>query len=217
MSVIHVELDPEVNFELIADDELEPKFNGTINPAALYLREISHFPLLTAEQEKTLARQVRAAFDSDDEEILEQADAARKTMIECNLRLVVSIAKKYMGKGLDLMDLIQEGNIGLGRAVNKYDPDRGFRFSTYAYWWIRQKITRAICDQSRTIRLPVHAIEALSILSRVELNLEQNLGIESSDSELLEILKEYGKSVPFKDIHGLKTAFKHPVSLEMPI
>src|SRR5581483_5447230 len=143
-------------------------------PAAIYLRDISRVPLLTAEEEVELARAIergeaaRAKLAADqlspderqrlDEDRLAGA-AARQRLTESNLRLVVSVARKYMGRGLPLLDLIQEGNIGLARAVEKYEWRKGYRFSTYAYWWIRQAVTRAIADQARTIRVPVHMIE----------------------------------------------------------
>ncbi|HZM64256.1 MAG TPA: RNA polymerase sigma factor RpoD [Candidatus Saccharimonadales bacterium] len=139
----------------------------------LYLREIGKIPLLNAEEELALAKRV-VAGDKD----------AKDKMAEANMRLVVSIAKRYVGRGLDLLDLIQEGNTGLLRAVEKFDPDKGFKFSTYATWWIRQAITRAIADQARTIRIPVHMVETINKLLRTQRRLTQELNREPSNEEI---------------------------------
>ncbi len=139
----------------------------------LYLREIGKIPLLTAEQELTLAKRVVAGDKK-----------AKDEMAEANMRLVVSIAKRYVGRGLDLLDLIQEGNTGLLRAVEKFDPDKGFKFSTYATWWIRQAITRAIADQARTIRIPVHMVETINKLLRTQRRLTQELNREPTNEEI---------------------------------
>jgi RNA polymerase primary sigma factor len=139
----------------------------------LYLREIGKIPLLTAEEELALAKRVVAGDKK-----------AKDQMAEANMRLVVSIAKRYVGRGLDLLDLIQEGNTGLLRAVEKFDPDRGFKFSTYATWWIRQAITRAIADQARTIRIPVHMVETINKLLRTQRRLTQELNREPSNDEI---------------------------------
>jgi RNA polymerase primary sigma factor len=139
----------------------------------LYLREIGKIPLLTAEEELALAKRVVAGDKR-----------AKDQMAEANMRLVVSIAKRYVGRGLDLLDLIQEGNTGLLRAVEKFDPDRGFKFSTYATWWIRQAITRAIADQARTIRIPVHMVETINKLLRTQRRLTQELNREPTNEEI---------------------------------
>lgn len=139
----------------------------------LYLREIGKIPLLTHEEEQELARRV-VEGDKD----------AKDKMAEANMRLVVSIAKRYSGRGLDLLDLIQEGNTGLLRAVDKFDPDKGFKFSTYATWWIRQAITRAIADQARTIRIPVHMVETINKLLRTQRRMTQQLNREPTEEEL---------------------------------
>ena len=139
----------------------------------LYLREIGKIPLLTPEEEITLARRVVAGEKK-----------AKDEMAEANMRLVVSIAKRYVGRGLDLLDLIQEGNTGLLRAVEKFDPDKGFKFSTYATWWIRQAITRAIADQARTIRIPVHMVETINKLLRTQRRLTQELNREPTHEEI---------------------------------
>jgi RNA polymerase primary sigma factor len=139
----------------------------------LYLREIGKIPLLTAEEELALAKKVKSGDKR-----------AKDQMAEANMRLVVSIAKRYVGRGLDLLDLIQEGNTGLLRAVEKFDPDRGFKFSTYATWWIRQAITRAIADQARTIRIPVHMVETINKLLRTQRRLTQELNREPTNEEI---------------------------------
>jgi RNA polymerase primary sigma factor len=139
----------------------------------LYLREIGKIPLLTAEEELALAKRVKSG-----------EKRAKDQMAEANMRLVVSIAKRYVGRGLDLLDLIQEGNTGLLRAVEKFDPDRGFKFSTYATWWIRQAITRAIADQARTIRIPVHMVETINKLLRTQRRLTQELNREPTNEEI---------------------------------
>ena len=139
----------------------------------LYLREIGKIPLLTSEEELELAHRVVAGEKK-----------AKDKMAEANMRLVVSIAKRYVGRGLDLLDLIQEGNTGLLRAVEKFDPDKGFKFSTYATWWIRQAITRAIADQARTIRIPVHMVETINKLLRTQRRLTQELNREPTNDEI---------------------------------
>ncbi len=144
----------------------------------LYLREIGKIPLLTPPEEITLAHKVRRGEKK-----------AKDQMAEANMRLVVSIAKRYVGRGLDLLDLIQEGNTGLLRAVEKFDPDKGFKFSTYATWWIRQAITRAIADQARVIRIPVHMVETINKLLRNQRRLTQELGREPTNDELAEAME----------------------------
>lgn len=157
-----VVLDEKVYLDDIADDSVR-----------LYLREIGKIPLLTADEELELAKKVVAG-----------EKRAKDKMAEANMRLVVSIAKRYVGRGLDLLDLIQEGNTGLLRAVEKFDPDKGFKFSTYATWWIRQAITRAIADQARTIRIPVHMVETINKLLRTQRRLTQELNREPTNEEI---------------------------------
>jgi RNA polymerase primary sigma factor len=196
-------------------------------PAALYLREVSQNPLLTAEEEVTLAQQretgqaaqkrLEAGVDDPAErERLEEAvalgDAARKRLIESNLRLVVSVARKYLGRGLSFLDLVQEGNIGLQRGVDKYDWRRGFRFSTYAYWWIRQAVSRAVAEQSRTIRLPVHVIEQLTKLYNTARQLEIELGRPPTPEEIGERM-----GIDPQKVRDAFRAAKVPISLETPI
>lgn len=162
------------------------------NLLQVYLKEISRHPLLTAEQEIKFAKEIEAGKlakqnnSSEAQVLIEAGEIARVRLTEANLRLVVSVAKKHRDRGVSFLDLIQEGNIGLWRAVDKYDWSRGFRFSTYAYWWIRQGISRAVADQSRLMRLPVHAHEAVGILNRIDREHEQRLGRSASEAELVQ-------------------------------
>jgi RNA polymerase primary sigma factor len=187
--------------ELPAKEAKELEADITDDSVRMYLREIGKIPLLTAQEEIKLAKRVEA-----DDEI------ARKKLAEANLRLVVSIAKKYIGRGLTLLDLIQEGNIGLLRAVEKFDWRKGYKFSTYATWWIRQAITRAIADQARTIRIPVHMVETINKLVRAQRQLVQDLGREPLPEE---IAAEMGIDVA-KVKHILKIS-QETVSLEAPV
>ena len=160
------EIDLSVNYDDIADDSVK-----------LYLREIGKIPLLTAEEEFDLAQKIINGSEKEQKK-------AKDKMAESNMRLVVSIAKRYSGRGLDFLDLIQEGNTGLLRAVEKFDPDKGFKFSTYATWWIRQAITRAIADQARTIRIPVHMVETINKVLRTQRRLTQEMNREPSVEEV---------------------------------
>ncbi|MCR2820421.1 RNA polymerase sigma factor RpoD [Lederbergia panacisoli] len=171
------------------------------DPVRMYLKEIGRVDLLSAEEEIELAKRI----EKGDEE-------AKKRLAEANLRLVVSIAKRYVGRGMLFLDLIQEGNMGLIKAVEKFDYDKGFKFSTYATWWIRQAITRAIADQARTIRIPVHMVETINKLIRVQRQLLQDLGREPSPEEIAEEMD----LTPEKVREILKIA-QEPVSLETPI
>ena len=171
------------------------------DPVRMYLKEIGHVPLLTAEEEVALARRMEAGDES-----------ARHRLEEANLRLVVSIAKRYVGRGMLFLDLIQEGNLGLLKAVEKFDYSKGYKFSTYATWWIRQAITRAIADQARTIRIPVHMVETINKLVRISRQLLQELG---RDPRPEEIAKEMGISVA--RVHEIMKIAQEPVSLETPI
>ena len=158
----------------ISVEELTLSKDVKINdPVRMYLKEIGRINLLTSDEEFEYARR---AIDGDEE--------AKKMLAESNLRLVVSIAKRYVGRGMLFLDLIQEGNIGLMKAVDKFDPTKGYKFSTYATWWIRQAITRAIADQARTIRVPVHMVETINKLSRVQRQLTQELNREPTDDEI---------------------------------
>ncbi|WP_342396742.1 RNA polymerase sigma factor RpoD [Candidatus Chlorohelix sp.] len=171
------------------------------DPVRMYLREIGRVPLLTAAKEVDLAKRMEAG---DDE--------ARRHLTEANLRLVVSVAKKYIGRGMSLLDLIQEGNIGLIRAVEKFDYRKGYKFSTYATWWIRQAITRAIADQARTIRIPVHMVETINRLIRTSRRLVQELGRDPTSDE---IAREMG--LPAEKVREIIKISQEPVSLETPI
>jgi RNA polymerase primary sigma factor len=196
-------------------------------PAALYLREISRTPLLTAEEEVELAKALEAGKEAsaelargvDDaaerarlEEAVRRGEAARTRLIESNLRLVVSVAKRYLGRGLSFLDLVQEGNIGLQRGVDKYDWRRGFRFSTYTYWWIRQAVSRAVAEQGRTIRLPVHVIEQLTRLYNTARELEHRLGRAPTPAEIGERL-----GIEPEKVEDAFRAARVPISLETPI
>ena len=167
----------------------------------MYLKEIGKVPLLSGDQEQELAKKM---LDGDED--------AKNTLIESNLRLVVSIAKKYMNRGLSLLDLIQEGNIGLIKAVDKFDYSMGFKFSTYATWWIRQAISRAIADQARTIRIPVHMVETINKLNRIERQLIQELGREPDTKELAE---KMGMSE--EKIREIQKISQDPVSIDKPV
>ena len=194
----------------------------------LYLMESCHHPLLTAQQESELAADMEAGLaaaqmSAEDptlspeeqerlDRIIRRGDLSREKLIESNYRLVISIAKKYEGRGLPLLDLIQEGNIGLMRAVDKFNYHLGYKFSTYATWWIRQAVTRAIADQSRTIRVPVHMTERISEMNRVSRALVQELGREPTPQELAAVLD----TTPDKVQRMMKIA-QHPLSLETPV
>jgi RNA polymerase primary sigma factor len=191
----------------LAEDEktAAPKLDLTVEPSLdslrLYLREIGKVPLLTADQEVYLAKRI------------ERGDMAAKTqMIEANLRLVVSIAKSYLGRGLSFLDLIQEGSLGLIRAVEKFDFRKGFKFSTYATWWIRQAVTRAIADKARTIRIPVHMVEKLNKVVHIERQLVQRLGREPHPEEIAEELE-----MTVDEVRDILRMAQLPVSLEKPI
>ena len=171
------------------------------DPVRMYLREIGKIPLLNYEEELDLAQKV-----------LEGDEEAKKKLSESNLRLVVSIAKKYVGRGMLFLDLIQEGNMGLIKAVEKFDYTKGYKFSTYATWWIRQAITRAIADQARTIRIPVHMVETINKVIRTSRLLLQRMGREPSDEELAEELE-----MPVEKVMEIKKIAQDPVSLETPI
>ena len=175
------------------------------DPVRLYLKEIGKYPLLTTEEEIALAKQIAEGTP-------EEQAAAKKKLSEANLRLVVSIAKRYVGRGTQFLDLIQEGNLGLIKAAEKFDYTKGYKFSTYATWWVRQAITRAIADQARTIRIPVHMVETINKLIRVNRQLAQELGRDPTPAE---IAKEMGISE--SKVREIIKIAQEPVSLETPI
>ena len=188
--------------ELGLETELSvPEGVAVDDPVRMYLKEIGRVPLLTADEEIELARRMEAGDES-----------ARHRLEEANLRLVVSIAKRYVGRGMLFLDLIQEGNLGLLKAVEKFDYSKGYKFSTYATWWIRQAITRAIADQARTIRIPVHMVETINKLVRISRQLLQELG---RDPHPEEVAREMGISVA--RVHEIMKIAQEPVSLETPI
>ena len=198
---------PEDFFEEEASEELAqidfsvPDGVNMEDPVRMYLKEIGKVPLLSSEEEMELAKRIEAG---DDE--------AKKRLSEANLRLVVSIAKRHVGRGMQLLDLIQEGNLGLIKAVEKFDYRKGYKFSTYATWWIRQAITRAIADQARTIRIPVHMVETINKLIRASRHLLQELGREPSVEEIAEEM-----NMPLDKVREIMKIAQEPVSLETPI
>lgn len=201
--------DDDVEIVITEEDEIDvekidlsvPDGISIEDPVRMYLKEIGKVPLLSAEEEIELAKRMA---DGDED--------AKKRLAEANLRLVVSIAKRYVGRGMLFLDLIQEGNLGLIKAVEKFDYEKGFKFSTYATWWIRQAITRAIADQARTIRIPVHMVETINKLIRVSRQLLQELGREPSPEEIAEEL-----DMPVERVREILKISQEPVSLETPI
>ncbi len=231
------EPDEEALLEVEGTEEIEvenidlsvPEGTNIEDPVRMYLKEIGKVPLLNADEEIELAKQMEAgdmalieleeSGDELDEETKKQlqtlvtvGDRAKKKLAEANLRLVVSIAKRYVGRGMLFLDLIQEGNLGLIKAVEKFDYRKGYKFSTYATWWIRQAITRAIADQARTIRIPVHMVETINKLIRVSRQLLQELGREATPEEIAEEM-----DIPVERVREILKISQEPVSLETPI
>jgi len=223
----------EVDAEILADpkwDELGDGLGIVVadlessldDPVRMYLREIGRVPLLNAEEEVRLAqlmergKQERIRAErlkvKPNRKYIEDGEEAQRRLTEANLRLVVSVAKKYIGRGMNLLDLIQEGNIGLIRAVEKFDYTKGYKFSTYATWWIRQAITRAIADQARTIRIPVHMVETINRLIRISRRLLQDLGREPTSEEIAEQME-----ISAEKVREIIKVSQEPVSLETPI
>ena len=196
----HVELTKEDEKELELDPVELLEGVGTDDPVRMYLKEIGTIPLLTPEEEIELAKR---KSEGDEE--------AKKKLVEANLRLVVNIAKKYTNRGLSFLDLIQEGNLGLMKGVEKFDYERGFKLSTYATWWIRQSVTRALADQARTIRVPVHMVETINRMTKIQRNLTLKLGYEPSAKE---IANEMG--IPESKVLEIMQISKEPTSLEAP-
>ena len=193
--------DPEDEIDVEHIDLSVPEGIGVDDPVRMYLKEIGKVPLLSPDEEIELAKKIELG----DEE-------SKKKLAESNLRLVVSIAKRYAGRGMQLLDLIQEGNLGLIKAVEKFDYRKGYKFSTYATWWIRQAITRAIADQARTIRIPVHMVETINRLVRTQRQLVQKLGREATPEELAKEL-----DMPVERVREIMKISQDPVSLETPI
>ena len=198
IKIIEADDDPEERAAMY--DKISKEINAR-DSVKMYLKDIGRVPLLTPEEERTIARKVA---EGDQE--------ARDALITANLRLVVSIAKRYTGRGMSFLDLIQEGNLGLLKAVEKFDHEKGFKFSTYATWWIRQAITRSIADQARTIRIPVHMVETINKLSKIQRNLLQELGREPTIAEIAEEMQ-----IPESKVIEIQQVAQEPVSLETPI
>ena len=215
VDVLRLGEDDEIDPDLFIEDEIEneeeinveeidlsvPEGVGTEDPVRMYLKEIGKIPLLTIEEELELAKRMELGDEN-----------AKKRLAEANLRLVVSIAKRYVGRGMQFLDLIQEGNLGLIKAVEKFDYTKGFKFSTYATWWIRQAITRSIADQARTIRIPVHMVETINRQIRVSRQLLQELGREPTMEEIAEKME-----LPVERVREIRKISQEPVSLETPI
>ncbi|MEF9915870.1 MAG: RNA polymerase sigma factor RpoD [Lachnospiraceae bacterium] len=211
IDILRINGDDDADIEIVISEEEEvdvekidlivPDGISIEDPVRMYLKEIGKVPLLSAEEEIDLAQRME---DGDEE--------AKKRLAEANLRLVVSIAKRYVGRGMLFLDLIQEGNLGLIKAVEKFDYHKGYKFSTYATWWIRQAITRAIADQARTIRIPVHMVETINKLIRVSRQLLQELGREPMPEEIAEELE-----MPVERVREILKISQEPVSLETPI
>lgn len=195
--------DEEVKPAVLGANEriIDDKFNKTLDATQIYLNEIGFSPLLSAEEEVFFARKA-----------LKGDEAARKRMIESNLRLVVKISRRYVNRGLALLDLIEEGNLGLIRAVEKFDPERGFRFSTYATWWIRQTIERAIMNQTRTIRLPIHVVKELNVYLRAARELAQKLDHEPTPEEIARLLDK-----PVADVERMLGLNERVTSVDTPV
>ena len=214
VDVLRISADDDIDPDLFLEDDVDeeeldaanldltvPEGVGIEDPVRMYLKEIGKVPLLSSEQEIELAKKMELG----DEE-------AKQMLAEANLRLVVSIAKRYVGRGMQFLDLIQEGNLGLIKAVEKFDYRKGYKFSTYATWWIRQAITRAIADQARTLRIPVHMVETINRLVRTQRQLLQSLGREPSAEEVAKAME-----LPVDRVREIMKISQDPVSLETPI
>lgn len=193
--------DPEDEIDMEHIDLSVPEGVSVDDPVRMYLKEIGKVPLLSPDEEIELAKKIELGDE-----------AAKKKLAEANLRLVVSIAKRYVGRGMQLLDLIQEGNLGLIKAVEKFDYRKGYKFSTYATWWIRQAITRAMADQARTIRVPVHMVEVINKLSRVQRQMLQDLGREPTPDELAREL-----DMPVEKVQEVQKYGREPISLHTPL
>ena len=227
---VEVDVDVDVDVEHLSsdiditeeDDEEEKEINLDLSipegmniddPVRMYLKEIGRVPLLSGDEEIILAQQIEAGNqEGASYKEVRLGNSAKQKLIDANLRLVVSIAKRYVGRGMLFLDLIQEGNLGLIKAVDKFDYTKGYKFSTYATWWIRQAITRAIADQARTIRIPVHMVETINKLVRIQRQLLQDLGREPSPEEIAE-----GMGITVERVREIQKISQEPVSLETPI
>ncbi|EGY79550.1 RNA polymerase sigma factor RpoD [Peptoniphilus indolicus] len=198
---LEISSQPDDDEDIKKEDLSVPKGVSVDDPVRMYLKEIGKIPLLTGEEEVLIAKRMEIG-----------ENLAKKELAEANLRLVVSIAKRYVGRGMSFLDLIQEGNLGLMKAVEKFDYTKGFKFSTYATWWIRQAITRAIADQARTIRIPVHMVETINKLVRVQRQLVQELGRDPSPEEIAQEM-----SLDVEKVREIQKIAQEPVSLETPI
>ena len=199
---------PEIHMDLSV-----PEGINIDDPVRMYLKEIGRVPLLSAEEEITLAKAIEnGSKEGATEEDIARGTIAKKKLTDANLRLVVSIAKRYVGRGMLFLDLIQEGNLGLLKAVDKFDYSKGYKFSTYATWWIRQAITRAIADQARTIRIPVHMVETINKLIRISRQLLQDKGREPLPEEIAEKME-----ISVERVREIMKIAQEPVSLETPI
>ena len=198
--------DEDSEKNIVINYEAASKYTKVNDPVKMYLKEIGRVPLLKADQEIEIAKRIEAGGPD--------AEEAKKELVSANLRLVVAIAKKYTGRGMLFLDLIQEGNLGLIKAVDKFDYHKGFKFSTYATWWIRQAITRAIADQARTIRIPVHMVETINKMTRIQRQLVQELGRDPSAEEIAERM---GNGVSADKVREIQKIALDPVSLETPI
>ena len=227
---VEVDVDVDVDVEHLSsdiditeeDDDEEKEINLDLSipegmniddPVRMYLKEIGRVPLLSGDEEIILAQQIEAGnAEGATYKEVRLGNSAKQKLIDANLRLVVSIAKRYVGRGMLFLDLIQEGNLGLIKAVDKFDYTKGYKFSTYATWWIRQAITRAIADQARTIRIPVHMVETINKLVRIQRQLLQDLGREPSSEEIAE-----GMGITVERVREIQKISQEPVSLETPI
>ena len=227
---LEVEVDVDVDVEHLSsdiditeeDDEEEKEINLDLSipegmniddPVRMYLKEIGRVPLLSGDEEIILAQQIEAGnAEGATYKEVRLGNSAKQKLIDANLRLVVSIAKRYVGRGMLFLDLIQEGNLGLIKAVDKFDYKKGYKFSTYATWWIRQAITRAIADQARTIRIPVHMVETINKLVRIQRQLLQDLGRDPSPEEIAA-----GMGITVERVREIQKISQEPVSLETPI
>ncbi|MCR4854839.1 MAG: RNA polymerase sigma factor RpoD [Erysipelotrichaceae bacterium] len=207
------EQDSEKN--IVINYEQASAYTKVNDPVKMYLKEIGRVPLLKADEEVLIAKRIENGIaNPEDERLVQDGIEAKNELISANLRLVVAIAKKYTGRGMLFLDLIQEGNMGLIKAVDKFDYTKGFKFSTYATWWIRQAITRAIADQARTIRIPVHMVETINKMTRIQRQLVQELGRDPSAEE---IAARMGMGMTAEKVREIQKIALDPVSLETPI